>query len=243
MSASSDQLPDPQANLRIVGVFGSNKLPRDARLLADLMFFQQLLPRSGDATWISGYDVAKPEITAMITVHGHPNAERLEMSTALLSSWKKFKFKERKLQFLTAISSAVSRSSCSDRLVIIICRHSNSNGVIEMGNHRQLFTGGRHDKVIRPEDVFDLLRPTHFKGEATIIVNSCHAGVWADRARFHGLDALVNGLTVVTRCSADEELLSYPSSASNRFRGGYFCNSVGNAISNQFGVGLPRARL
>jgi hypothetical protein len=233
--------PDPErppqqyitTMLRVRAIATSTE-PNDAFFHCDLILFYQLLPRSTDERWISAMPYTPDLVQRSLTIHGHPQGQRLLLNSQHLDWVEHVTVVGLKKIFLASLQQVAARSSKGDRILVLINGHgifdtpeSEVPGSIEIG-----MNDARKFRYLSPVEVFTALR--HTEADITVVLNSCYSGCWVNRAR------PPSNMTILARCNDTGEVLSFPASFSEQYRGGFFPYYFSDRLYNEYGLFFPR---
>jgi hypothetical protein len=184
--------------------------PSDA-FFCDLILLYQLLSQSVDERWIPAMPYTPDLMQRSLTIHGHPQGERLLLNPQRLDWVEHVTVGGLKRIFLASLQVA-ARSSKGDRILVLINGHgifdtpeSEVPGSIEIG-----MNDARKFRYLSPVEVFTALR--HTEADITVVLNSCYSGCWVNRAR------PPSNMTILARCNDTGEVLSFPASFSGHLQ-------------------------
>ena len=223
---------------------GSPHSRRDAWLHSDFVLWHDLLSDGGatEEIFMTCANLSADIAPHVLHSHGHPNGPRLLLNQRFSGyGWaSRYEKHALKSEFLNGVARLAAESTNDDRLVIIIIGHgSNVAGQIGIGESRRALRAAK-PILLHPDEVFGRLHQGTFKGEATLIINSCYSGKWAQAAEHLGMVGVHSGVTVLTRCLPDAKVYAFPGSASAKHRGGFFSNVAVDRVLQAFVRFLPR---
>jgi hypothetical protein len=141
-----------------------------------------------------------------------------------------------KRKFLKTLKTMTSLTKPEDVLLVFLCGYGaedySNKGSVEIGESRFGVP-----KLLFPMEVLRIIAGC--VGRTTVIVNSCYSGFWLEEARMSTLD----GVTIITGGTREEEIHAYSMSGSYKARGGYFINSLAAALYRQHGLHFPRQKV
>lgn len=248
-SPSSPRTPvvsKPKAGtVRLLSVCGSPRFNADHWQFADFVLWHDVLTNITDKTnslFMICVDISKPSRSSAMNLNGHTQCERVVLNEGFGHfRWATTVPKEKlKDEFLATIKRMAGENGDNDRLVIVIAGHGAESGAVALGEYRHLLRPA-HPALLHPVEVFDLLRPGETKGEATIVVNSCHSGRWIQEAYAAGLGSEQRnmGVTLVVRSVPEGPIHTFDASTSFHFWGGHLTNVLADRLLRAFCQRFP----
>jgi hypothetical protein len=210
---------------RVAAVCGSHteSVMQDSRLFEDFVLMHDLLPQAAESSWLLGIDLQDPRAVQGQTLREVPWSTKIQP-------------RQLKRKFLKTLKTMTSLTKPEDVLLVFLCGYGaedySNKGSVEIGESRFGVP-----KLLFPKEVLRIIAGC--VGRTTVIVNSCYSGFWLEEARMSTLD----GVTIITGGTREEEIHAYSMSGSYKARGGYFINSLAAALYRQHGLHFPRQKV
>jgi hypothetical protein len=233
-----------ETTLRIRGLCGATNVDEDGFLFSDYVLLRQLLPRARDEVWMCSVSLDERRHRDMIKLHGHPDADRVVIETEDYEWSTRIRKRSLKKEFVASVREATENAKSGEQVVILLNGH---------GRHASNGRKGSGDIAVGCDwlgratwlSPLDILEPvSRSNADCTVLVNACFSGVWkAVAAQLNLTESRSPAFSLIVGCAPNDVVLSFPRSASQRFRGGFFPNCLANQFYQEYGLNLPRPKV
>jgi hypothetical protein len=233
-----------ETTLRIRGLCGATNVDQDDFLFSDYVLLRQLLPRARDEVWMCSASLDERRHRDMIKLHGHPDADRVVIETEDYEWSTKIRKRSLKKEFVASVREATENAKSGEQVVILLNGHGRhvSNGPKGSGDIAVGCDWLGREIWLSPLEILEPVSRSN--ADCTVLVNACFSGVWkAVAAQLKLTKSRSPAFSLIVGCAPGDEVLSFPRSASLRFRGGFFPSCLANQLYQEYGLDLPRPKV